>query len=173
MHYLTTNQVELINRWFEKSEKELNPFDKFISLWISFNAFYAHRHLQKKEQDQLKEFRIEYGSIFKDIFNNGKLNDAFIAFQAHIHDKPRNPSFIQDLRFELDTDKERKNRKYYHNLNDLNQFIKCVYQVRCNLFHGGKDLKDGQDEIIVNLAFNSLKTLLTQVYIYEGILSST
>jgi hypothetical protein len=161
-----SNQYSLIKRWYNKAKHQRNYFDKFISLWISFNAYYAHKDLEKTEQKQLQEFLQNHAAEF-----NGACNQVeFSDFKCHIDTKSRNKGYIQDLRYEKNTDREIRNRKYYSTVTNFEQYIDCVYQVRCNLFHGGKNLEDGQDEEIVKLAFKSLLKLITAVYNKESIL---
>lgn len=150
----------IINRWFSRSKTEPNMFDQFISLWISFNAFYAYDHLCSQEKEQIKIFKDTY---CKDFISCVKANsELFENFRIYIQNKPYNNGFIQDLRYELSSNKQVK--KIYQKLDDINEFINCVYQVRCNLFHGGKSPENGQDKELVKLAFNCLYVFLDKVY---------
>jgi len=158
---------DLIKMWFYKSKEMENPFDQFIFLWISFNAFYAHEHLREKESSQLKIFRHQFKKLFREVVTK---NDAtFKEFKHYIDTKPVNTGFIQDLRFPVD---EERHKQRYSDLTSLCEYIDCVYQVRCNLFHGGKSPEDGQDENIVKHAYNSLVVFCKAIYQKEGILNS-
>ncbi len=159
------NQKNLIKRWFEKSKDEENPFDKFISLWISFNAFYAAEHLLEPEWQQVKNIKDEYKDIFVGVVANNSA--VFEEFKNYIKVKSENFGFIQDLRYLVEKE---KHKRRYLNLNSLCDYLECVYQVRCNLFHGGKNLKDGQDVEIVERAYQSLVVFLTAIYEQERIL---
>lgn len=159
------NQRELIRRWFEKSKNEGNPFDGFISLWISFNAFYVAERLKQSEQQQLDNVYAEYKDVFAELINNTP--ETFQEFKHYIEIKQENTGFIQDLRYEVG---EEKHKKKYQSLDSLCEYLGCVYQVRCNLFHGGKSLEDGQDQEIVSRAYNSLIVFLERVYGVTGIL---
>ena len=51
---------------------------------------------------------------------------------------------------------------------DFKQFIKIIYRVRCNLFHGNKTpLNDGDCQIVEN-AFKLLNMFLTRLYEEEN-----
>jgi hypothetical protein len=160
------NLFESIKRWYSKAKHQRNYFDRFISLWISFNAYYAYKDLEKSEQQQLKKFQKKHKAEFNSVCNYSE----FSEFKRYIDTKTRNTGFIQDLRYGKDTDREIRNRKYYSIVTNFEQYIGCVYQVRCNLFHGGKNLEDGQDEEIVKLAYKSLLKLITAVYMKKSIL---
>ncbi|MBU4332492.1 hypothetical protein KKD20_05225 [Patescibacteria group bacterium] len=159
------NQRELIRRWFEKSKEEENSFDGFISLWISFNAFYAAEHLLESERQQLRNIYDEYKDSFVGLVDNH--SETFQEFKHYIEIKPVNTGFIQDLRYPVEKE---KHKKRYQNLGSLCEYLDCVYQVRCNLFHGGKNLEDGQDQEIVSRAYNSLAVFLERIYGLMGIL---
>ncbi len=156
---------DLIKRWFCKSKKMKNPFDQFISLWISFNAFYAHNHLQERELSQLRIFRDQFKELFREVVTKNEA--VFKEFKDYIDTKPINTGFIQDLRFPDDKERHKK----YSDLTSLCEYIDCVYQVRCNLFHGGKSPEDGQDENIVKRAYDSLVVFCKAIYQKEGILN--
>ncbi|OIO74881.1 MAG: hypothetical protein AUJ85_04480 [Elusimicrobia bacterium CG1_02_37_114] len=79
------NQKDLIKRWFEKSKNETNSFDQFISLWISFNAFYASEHLEKSERQQLDIFQNKYKEGFGEIVNSN--STPFQNFKSYIGTK--------------------------------------------------------------------------------------
>jgi len=41
LNYVNQNLKKIVIDRFKKSKKETGTFDKFIALWISFNAFYS------------------------------------------------------------------------------------------------------------------------------------
>lgn len=159
------NQINLIKRWFEKSKRQRNSFDKFISLWISFNAFYAAEHLQKSEKQQLNNINNEYKKVFSGLVHSNPR--SFQDLKTYIETKPRNTGFIQDLRFSVGREKYKRR---YLNIASLCEYLDCVYQVRCNLFHGGKSLEDGQDEEIVRRSYKSMTIFLKEIYRRRNIL---
>lgn len=159
------NQRELIRRWFEKSKRQRNAFDRFISLWISFNAFYAAEHLRESERQQLNNINNDYKNFFVELTRSNP--KYFQDFKTYIETKTKNAGFIQDLRFPIG---QEKHKRRYANLGSLCEYLDCVYQVRCNLFHGGKNLEDGQDQEIVSRAYSSLAVFLERIYGLTGIL---
>ena len=146
---------DIIKRWFEKSEEQSNVFDKFISLWISFNAFYANNHLQNKECEQLCIFIDKYERLVSEtkIF----MNPVFKQLYNYINTDKIPKGYIQNLRYK--TEEKRKNEgSSYARLDSFKDFIFVVYQIRCNLFHGGKNTENGQDIKLVSFANNALLT---------------
>jgi len=47
---------QLISDWFKKSENEDNPFNKFISIWISFNALYSLICNCRSDREKIDKF---------------------------------------------------------------------------------------------------------------------
>ena len=164
MNLKKQNQLKLIARWFEKSKEMKNVFDKFIALWISFNSFYACEHLHDSERKQLQIFGDTYKEFFKSVVDANM--SPFIDFKKYIDNKPKNSGFIQDLRYPV---AKEKHKKRYYNLTSFCEYLKCVYQVRCNLFHGGKYLEDGQDENIVKHCHSTLLIFLEKLYEREKV----
>lgn len=164
MHVMKQNQLYLIGRWFKKSYEMNNPFDRFIAIWISFNSFYACEYLHENEIRQLKILEDKYKDIFKSVVDTNKF--FFSNFRNYINTKPENPGFIQDLRYSVDKE---KHKKRYYNLTSFCEYLGCVYQVRCNLFHGGKSLADGQDENIVGHSYITLSVFLEKLYKIERV----
>lgn len=151
---------DLIRRWYEKSQQENdNVFDGFISLWIAFNAYYAGDNLKESEHKQLDLFQNANKIIFSYVVkeNDNKFNE----FKSYIATKPQNTGFIQDLRYDVG---DEKYKRRYQNLESLCEYQSCVYQIRCNLFHGGKDIADAQDKKLVKLALFTLSIFLKKVF---------
>lgn len=116
------------------------------------------------ESQKLERFAVEKLSDFHKLIVEN--HAPFSDLKKYIDTKHINPGLIHDLRYSpQDAEKQKK----YADLSELNQFIFCVYQVRCNLFHGGKHPEDGQDECLVKLSYESLVILLEKIYCEEGL----
>ena len=160
--------IGLICRWYQKSQQgDDDVFDQFISLWISFNAYYAVNNFGASECDQLRQFQNANKVIFSSTVK--KESARFSEFKDYIATKHQNAGFIQDLRYEVI---DEKNMKRYKNLESLREYLSCVYQIRCNLFHGGKDTADAQDKKLIELAMSTLSIFLKIVFQKENILTN-
>lgn len=155
----------IILNWYEKAQTEDNIFNRFISLWIAFNAYYAANDSRASEHEQLRFIRDIHKTLFLSVTHEHP--DEFSAFKEYIETKKQNRGFIQDLRYDV---KEEKHKKQYRNLDSLCEYLDCVYQIRCNLFHGGKDIADAQDEKLVELASNTLIVFFGKFLKEEGII---
>lgn len=158
---------DLIRRWYQKSQQEKdNVFDRFISLWIAFNAYYAGNNLKESEHKQLDLFQNTNKVIFSSTVK--EYATKFNEFKNYIATKLQNTGFIQDLRYDVG---DEKYKRRYQNLESLCEYQSCIYQIRCNLFHGGKDIADAQDQELVRLALSTLSIFLKKVFEENSILN--
>lgn len=157
---------DLICRWYKKSQQADDcVFDRFISLWISLNAYYAASNLRASERDQLEQFQNAHKNLFPFVVQANAIE--FKNFKEYIETKHQNTGFIQDLRYKVG---DEKHKKRYQNLESLCEYLSCIYQIRCNLFHGGKDIADAQDQRLVELALSTLSIFLKKVFKEKNIL---
>lgn len=152
---------DLIIRWYEKSQQpqqgEFGIFDQFISLWIAFNAYYATENIKCGWREQQNRLIRNHRDQFTEIIKARK--NEFEAFQLYIKEKPQNSGFIEDLKY--------GGKKLYQDLGSFKEYLDCIYQIRCNLFHGGKDVADAQDKELVHHAFVTLSILLSEIITVE------
>ncbi|MBU2494875.1 MAG: hypothetical protein KJ571_19815 [Bacteroidetes bacterium] len=140
-----------IKEWVKRSErKEGEDFidigDKFISLWIAFNAWLKSQFGENKYDCDLKNDLISF-SPMEDVFNEFKNNNKEL-------DRLRNYK-VKNMKFPED---ESKKKSYNGSFSLL---IEVLYEIRCNLFHGRKDLNsdDQIDKELVELAYKILSPL--------------
>jgi len=142
----------IIKQWFALSQGQETSrgdiFFQFVALWIAFNAMYASQDSDDVgDWDQIATFA-----------GDGNLNDLHNMLL-------RNPVYeraISRLRekgvFDTATGKRRKIR----NPKNLVEVMRCLYQVRCNLFHGGKMPENPRDERLVEASHTILTRLLAE-----------
>ena len=144
----TMNSKKAAAEWYERGKKESDPFYKFICYWISFNALYGsskgaseRKQIENYVEEMLKEKEVEI-----------KQNDALAFFYTPIKDlrKPRRMNSDTSDCVEILKDESCEAWKRLLNL------LLCVYQARCNLFHGDKLPVDYRDQ---EVAENSAKVL--------------
>ncbi|MDD2745571.1 MAG: HEPN domain-containing protein [Candidatus Gracilibacteria bacterium] len=159
--------------WYKKGEQEKDAFDRYIYFWIAFNGYYY-------------AYRLDTNSKLKNdykIFLDGKSDSEnqqiqFVAkefketFQKKIADETID-SFDSFFDFQ-------KNRKHslgtggvinlmanetvnYKQKEKLGQLLKMLYQIRCNLFHGGKCADIENDKKLVKEGSAVLQFFLERV----------
>jgi hypothetical protein len=109
---------------------------RFVAVWVAFNALYASRHSSDVgDWDQVRSFAGDPDAV----------------------DRHRELVRTDDeYSLAVDTLSERcvRNLNGYgtrriRDRNSLTDVASCVYQVRCNLFHGGKTPEDPRDARLV------------------------
>ena len=140
--------------WFQKGQDaEGDCFTSFIYYWIAFNSLY--NIYVGGEKGRIKTFfDTEYNNNFDAVLSISEISTFQNPIQdLHFHG-PGSASAARDL---ANTRKSSKNR--------LIALMKCIYQARCNLFHGEKGASEYHDQVIANAASKILKEFLT---IYFG-----
>jgi len=136
------------NEWLQRAEREqeyVDDGDRFISLWISFNGWMKGRFGENKKDKSLLNKTKEL-TEFSDSFSHLKQVDSH--FRSNL-EKLANYS-VADMRNLEDT-----NPKYDGTFESL---IDVLYRVRCNLFHGRKEIRENKKDF--ELVSLSLKILL-------------
>lgn len=139
---------EFVKTWLEraKEEREVDKADRFICLWIALNASLKQSYAEKSADYELIKCLIaDNGSkkIFDHLNENDRnFKDLLVKLKA--------AGKIYNMRFPNDGTKAKEF------LGDFKTFIEAIYQIRCNLFHGRKDVKDDRDKKLVFLAYDLL-----------------
>ena len=201
----------LIRERYHKSEKEEDVFNKFICLWISFNAFYSNCNDNDTEDGQIRFISKKFNYFdeiteskeikeFYDFINNKKLpffekfNKGLVNLLCYKNYKKNNNKinlrnynekdilgtwyFEQATNFnwlilKWKTASRNVLIRYYDDINDLNAFLFVLYQVRCNLFHGGKNPENQTEKYVIEKAVPALKKFLEELFYSSKILGKT
>ncbi|WP_418426591.1 hypothetical protein [Alistipes sp.] len=167
---LLFNQREFIHRWNNKadlhhSDTSLSAvFDEFITRYIVYNALYKLCALKiDTKGDQKSATEAVYICLQDNISEIIPLLDS----QIHLlHHNIRKGNFQIHIGL--------FSRKYSdkHLLNDMDSaneqirfraLLRCIYQLRCNLFHGNKNFEYRQ-VVLLKPATECLRILNNQLY---------
>lgn len=188
---MSKNQNEqskhIVRSWFDRADTLNNNhtcFDRFISLWISFNCFFvAEQHLTAKENSKRKgpQERDYLDAVIK----NGPYSELYNRLIGS--DTPFKNSLQQLLRlingpehithFDgkiADMRPDREQEKYAQEFTDITsfkQFILSAYRIRCNLFHGKKNPDVDAEKELVEAMFKPLISFLKELYRQERYLN--
>lgn len=151
---------ERIKKWFERSqmdkqEDNYDNFDKFIALWIAFNGWANIKTTKTNDQDWIEEVS-KSGSVLDG--NYKKLQDHNSNFKSNV-EALKKAAPVYDMRYPAD----RSKAKEINNIENLGEVLDVIYQIRCNLFHGAKGLKDERDNNLVKLAYDILTELFKEI----------
>jgi hypothetical protein len=139
-------------RWLERAERGhriIDDGDRFISLWIAFNGWMRGKFGEDiGDRSQIES--VKRLQDFKNVFN--QLRQDNWAFREYL-DKLEGLSFV-NMQF-------RNNREEVYTYDGtFESLIEVIYQVRCNLFHGRKNVEEDQKDIeLVRLAYGILLPL--------------
>lgn len=167
---------KIIKNWFLRWQEPQDCFDKFICLWISFNAFYCWISLEETWKrsiyvDFLKENEKEDWDISRilffvkkneEFFNSLKDDPNLKKFHKYINIRTRENS--KKIWWIIDLFKDEK--VTYIDISDFKKYILVIYQVRNNLFHWWKNLDNYNESLIkeTNLIFSYFLEKLYKKY---------
>jgi hypothetical protein len=139
-------------RWLQRAERGkeyIDDGDRFISLWIAFNGWMKGKFGEAVKDSTLVK-RVKDSGEVQQIFENMKNDKKFAELLQQL-----STYTVIDMRYPNDNNRL---KKYAGNLDSL----MCVlYQVRCNLFHGRKDVEEDQKDFeLVRLSYQILLPLL-------------
>ncbi|HIE34201.1 MAG TPA: hypothetical protein EYP86_03585 [Candidatus Altiarchaeales archaeon] len=122
--------------WFSRGLKADDEIDKFISLWISFNILYE-TYYRKRPHERPNQLNFIQNVV--DLYD--------YEFKEKLLTGERNQQLIADLISYESSDGEKTKCGYrlQKNINTnmdyaFENFLLCMYRIRCDLFHGDKPL---------------------------------
>lgn len=186
-----SSQQNFYTRWMDRSKKESDQgndyfaFDEFISLYIVYNFLYREvfqkLHQKKPEKyvlrggkgkkyipDRLMATEWIWDYIDPDEFYQISLRDSDnltklrslvnrLSFNIHLDPATGNPLQEEDKKLANDLIKDGSPDEV------SKAVIIMIYAVRCNLFHGSKNLSSVQDNLLKPLS-SILRELVEKVY---------
>jgi hypothetical protein len=141
-------QVELITQWIRRGREFDDPIDRFLSLWIAFNAYLGARYPGIDRDDRLVD------QFVQDVSERLRL--------AQLQDPVFQQTF-NDLRLlSPPVYNERAGRSLPVRGDRPGTAYAALYAVRNNLFHGSKSIDADRDRQVVRIAAALLDRTLVQ-----------
>lgn len=135
-----SNVKGIMDNWIQKAESEKHCFDIFISLWISFNAYYISETNEQSDRMAVDALK-----------NNNEFRNWYLSIKSCEQ--------ISEL-ISVTPIKNIKNGKILEiDRNDFATVLEVIYQIRNNLFHGSKGDHIERDIEVVSAAVPTLKLL--------------
>ncbi len=161
---------DIIKSWMEKAKKiyqirnglggKFQFADMLVSCWITFEAFTCKKYNKEYVNERLKAFWRGFQNKYSAGFNN--FPDDFkenITLLSGCNVRDMRPNHGLDIPKEI-TD-----------VKNLEQVMKLIYQVRNNLFHGGKNVDEENDKLIIQYSAIVLYRILEKFLSEENYLS--
>ena len=141
----------LIGWWRLKGEQESDPFVKFFFFYVCFDAWITAESSKDADRDKLRWF----------LSTNNCLKESRLDFWG----SSQTQSLLQNLKKCSPIEDMRPNHRGQYrelrNINNLDEVVYFIYQVRCNLFHGSKSPMNSRDTELVDLSGRLLEKWIT------------
>ena len=146
------NVAQLIRTWYDIADGQSpgNPdmFFRFISIWVAANALYASRH--SNERSDAKQI-LRFASDPDVVDRHRQLLDSDESYKAAL-------AVIKERGV---SDPRGGRKRTIQDERNVLEVLQSVYQVRCNLFHGGKLPGNVRDERLVDAAYAVTSLLIS------------
>lgn len=144
-----------VHSWLNRAKRRgecVDDGDRFISLWIAFNGWMKAKFGENKTDKKLIE-ALKGLEDMKGVFDDLRRKDD--RFAAALKRLGRHQ--VADMRDPGAADKTKQYDGSYEALMDT------IYQIRCNLFHGRKEVSDNKKDIeLVTMAYAALLPLFEE-----------
>jgi hypothetical protein len=141
---------ELITQWSSRAANEADPFVKFFIYYMCLDAWMTSESGHDSDS-QKKKWLIEIDNTLRQHWSDIPENEKPLLRLTQIEK-------VGDMR-----PKHRGNYKHLKDVNNLKQVVDFIYQVRCNLFHGGKSSVKIHDQELVELSSAILKHWIERI----------
>ncbi len=138
---MNENIQTLISWWKLKGQRESDPFIRFFLFYMCFDAWITAESGEDRDDKKL-EWLFTQDNCLKDKWAEIQ-SETTKSWIANL----RNLSPIEDMR-----PKYRGEFTHLNNVENFEEIIRFIYQIRCNLFHGSKNPMDTKDASLVELS---------------------
>ncbi len=143
---MTESVRSLIGWWKLKGKRETDSFMKFFIFYMCFDAWITVESNKDGDQEKLEWF-------FR--------NDTCLKEKWKETQGTRVVSLLNNLKQYSPLEDMRPNHRgrmiYLNDIENFEQVIRFIYQIRCNLFHGAKDPMNNRDAVLVELSAEVLE----------------
>jgi len=159
----------IIKTWMHKSKNKYKIRDGLggefqfaeilINCWISFEAYSCWKYHKEYVGRRIKDFCDDHKQKYK---------DEFEKLPGDLRDNLKRLSHYQIL--DMRPNHELDDPKQIDDIKDLSNVMEVVYQIRNNLFHGGKDVQEIKDKNVIEHSAIFLYKLLEWIMNNENLL---
>ena len=157
------NPTDIERVFYEESLQNHPIFIRFFMLYASFNSRISRDSGKLSDHDMIRWVK-NRTSPYRDRFNYLIENDPDFKSNVELlsHIRVRNIREEKREQRVLNAGKQYKPRNKFRmmeNERDFDTLIDIIYQVRCNLFHGGKNVRLRLEKYLIELCYNILNSL--------------
>lgn len=136
--------------WWLKAKKENDVWIQLFLYWMMFDAYITEGAGSSIDQKKIKWFvnnDNDVKALIPGYWGGIKGKSSLQILKSSSPLKDMRPDHLGELCCLTDE-------------NNVQQVINFIYHIRCNLFHGSKDLFNGRDEALVMSAGSLIKILI-------------
>jgi hypothetical protein len=130
----------LVKGWHQRTRREADLISRFVFLWFCFNAWLTYESEEDTDREMIKWLAGPRASAsqLRASFDLASKSDVFVGYlKALAGLSPISSTGRRRREVRIDSPE------------DFSGIVESVYQVRCNLFHGGKRASDLRDQKLV------------------------
>ncbi len=145
----------LIGWWKFKGQQESDPFVKFFFFYVRFDAWITAESGKDVDRDKLRWLTSTNNFLRErrlDFWGSSQTQSLLKSLQSL--------SPIEDMR-----PNHRGECKELNDINNIEEVVHFVYQIRCNLFHGSKNPMNSRDAELVDLSGKLLEKWITWAHL--------
>ncbi|MBI2018196.1 hypothetical protein HYS96_00650 [Candidatus Daviesbacteria bacterium] len=138
---MNQNVKDLIGWLKLYGERETNSFTRFFFFYMCFDAWITAESQKDRDTEKLKWF----------LSNDNCLKDEWFE----VLPSKRMTSLLNDLKTKspvYDDSPNSNKKRELNNINNIEEVVWFIYQIRCNLFHGSKSPMTSRHASLVELS---------------------
>lgn len=142
----------LISTWKSLAVSETNSFVKFFILYMCLDAWMTLGAQSSSDMKKRKWLTEEFNTVKSRWESSVQNPEPLFALKAigRVKDEAPNPPRGHEY-------------AYLRSTSDLKALVEFIYQIRCNLFHGGKSPESANDQLLVKLSAEILSDWITWI----------
>lgn len=144
---MNTETRKLIKAWVARARLENDAYVRFFILYMCVDAWMTASTSKDSDQQKLKWLKTS-DNVLKKYWNN----------TPHKNVPLNGIKAMGQIEYLLPS--KRGQHEQLNDIEDFSQVVDILYQIRCNLFHGGKSPNNRRDSRLVWLSANVLQTWL-------------
>jgi len=160
---LRNNMLAKVEYWIQKAEKERDPFDKYVSYYLSFSILY---NSYAKETDPNADLTygedrraVEIGNIILD--KKALVDDLKGPLRDYLEIIPAFREEYWGRSHPVPIASRLREAFYSENaLETVEYLLRWLYKVRCNIFHGEKNYDPKLDKTILDYSNKMIAKIL-------------
>ncbi len=138
---MNENIKTLIGWWKLKGERQADPFIKFFLFYICFDAWLTAESGEDIDREKIRWF-IHNDNCLKEKWQDIQSSETKSWLNSLKADSP-----IEDMR-----PRQGGREVCLNDIENLEEVVNFIYQIRCNLFHGSKSPMNKKDANLVEFS---------------------